>query len=59
MTFIEEVSALFGQYNNNIKAIRDDSTEELFDYIFKSPNNQVRGTNTRSIQIGRFYISNN
>lgn len=56
MTFTEEVTALYGQYNNNIKIIRDDSTAELFGYILRNPNNQVRATNTKSIQIGRFYV---
>lgn len=56
MTFTEEVRALFGQYNQNIKKIRDDSTLELFTYILKNPNNQVRGTNIGEVQIGKFYI---
>lgn len=56
MTFTEEVRALYGQYNQNIKKIRDDSTLELFTYILKNPNKQVRGTNIHEIQIGKFYI---
>lgn len=56
MTFTEEVRALFGQYNQNIKKIRDDSTLELFTYILKNPNKQVRGTTIREVQIGRFYV---
>lgn len=56
MKFTEEVTALFGLYNNNIKKIRDDSTLMLFNYILKNPNNQVRATNISQIQIGKFYI---
>ena len=56
MTFSEEVSALYGQYNNNIKLIRDDSTSELFGYMLRNPNNQVRETSIKKIQIGRFYV---
>lgn len=56
MDFTEEVRALFGQYSQNIKMIRDESTVELFTYILRKPNNQVRGTTIGSIQIGKFYI---
>jgi len=56
MNFTEEVRALFGQYNNNIKKIRDDSTLMLFTYILKTPNVQVRATNLKNVQIGKFYI---
>jgi len=56
MNFTEEVRALFGQYNNNIKKIRDDSTLMLFTYILKNPNPQVRSTNLKNVQIGKFYI---
>ena len=56
MDFTEEVRSLFGQYNNNIKKIKDDSTLMLFTYILRDPNNQVRATNLKSVQIGKFYI---
>jgi len=58
MKFTEEVTALFGQYSNNMRVIRNDSTLELFSYILKSPNNQVRSTSIKKIQIGKFYIIN-
>lgn len=56
MNFTEEVRALFGQYNNNIKIIRNDSTSMIFTYILRDPNNQVVATNIHNIQIGKFYI---
>lgn len=56
MIFTEEVAALFGQYQKNIKVIRDETTLELFNYILKKPNNQVRATTIKNIQTGKFYI---
>lgn len=56
MKFTDEVKAFFGQYNQNIKVIRDESTLELFNYILRKPNSQVRNTSVRKIQIGKFYI---
>jgi len=56
MTFTEQVSALYGQYDKNIKKIRDDSTIEIFTYAFKKPNNQVRPTTIKNIKKGCFYI---
>jgi hypothetical protein len=56
MSFSEEVGALFGQYKDNIKVIKDDSTLELFTFILKNPNNQVRATSINKVQIGKFYI---
>jgi hypothetical protein len=56
MDFTEEVKALFEQYKQNIKVIRDESTLELFTYILKDPNKQVRATSVPKIQIGKFYI---
>ncbi len=56
MKFSEEVRALFGQYRQDIKVIRNESTVELFTYILKKPNNQVRASNVRLMTIGRFYI---
>lgn len=58
MNFSKEVGSIFGQYKNNIKVIKDDSTLELFTYILKNPNNQVRATSVNNIQIGKFYIIN-
>jgi len=58
MNFTEEVRALYGQYSQNIKVIRNESTVEMFTYILKKPNNQVRGTTIRNMQIGKFYIIN-
>jgi len=58
MNFTEEVRALYGQYNQNIKVIRNESTVELFTYILRDPNNQVRGTTINNMQIGKFYIIN-
>lgn len=54
--FTEEVRALFGQYKNNIKVIRDESTLELFTYILKNPTNQVRITNIKKVTTGKFYV---
>ena len=56
MNFTEEVRSLYGQYNQNIKVIREESTVELFSYILRKPNNQVRGTTINNVQIGKFYI---
>lgn len=56
MKFTEEVRALFKQYAQNIKVIRDESTIEMFTYILKNPNNQVHATSLRNVQIGKFYI---
>jgi hypothetical protein len=56
MEFIDEVYALYGQYNNNIKLIKDESTLMLFTNILKNPSNQVRPTNIKLLQIGKFYI---
>lgn len=57
MDFIDQVYALYGQYNNNIKKIKDDSTLMLFTFILKKPNNQVSPTNIKLLQIGKFYIA--
>lgn len=56
MNFTEEVRAFFELYNKNIKVLRDESTLLLFTYILKDPNKQVRATNLRNVQIGKFYI---
>jgi hypothetical protein len=56
MNFTEEVRALFGQYKENMKVLRDESTLELFTYILKNPNKQVRPTSLLKVQIGKFYI---
>jgi hypothetical protein len=56
MKFSDEIKALFNQYNKNIKIIRNESTLELFNYILRKPNHQVRNTNVNKIQIGKFYI---
>ena len=55
MNFSDEVRALFGQYKQNIRVIRNESTLELFKYI-KNPNRQIRGANVGNMQIGKFYI---
>lgn len=56
MKFTEEVRALFGQYKQNMRTIRNESTLEIFGYILKKPNKQVRLTSVSNIQIGKFYI---
>jgi len=56
MTFQEEIRALIFEYNDNIKKLKDESTFELFSYILKNPSNQVRATNIKNIQIGKFYV---
>ena len=56
MNFTEEIRALYGEYEKNIKVIRDESTLELFTYILKKPNKQVRATSVSNMQIGKFYI---
>jgi len=56
MNFTEEIRALYGQYEQNIKTIRNDSTLELFTYILKTPNKQVRPSSVSKMQIGKFYI---
>lgn len=56
MKFTDEIVALFGQYKQNIKIIRNDSTLEIFGYILRNPNKQVAQTLVSKIQIGKFYI---
>lgn len=56
MTFTEELRALFGQYKQNIGVIRKESTIEIFNYITKNPNKQVRSTTLGNVQIGKFYV---
>lgn len=58
MTFTEEVTALYGQYNNDISLIRKESTLEIFSCILRKPNNQIRVSSVREMQIGRFYLIN-
>ena len=57
MTFSEQVAALYGQYDKNLKKIRDDSTIEIFNYALNKPNHQVRPITANNIKIGRFYIT--
>lgn len=56
MEFLDEVSALYFQYNKNVKVIRDESTLIIFDHVFKTPNNQIRPTNITLMQTGKFYL---
>lgn len=56
MKFTEEVRALFGQYQKNIKLIREETTLEFFSYILKNPNNQVQKIPISKMEIGKFYI---
>lgn len=58
MTFTEEVTALYGQYNNDISLIRNESTVEIFSYILRKPSNQVRVSSVREMKIGKFYLIN-
>ncbi len=56
MSFSEEVRSLFGQYDQNIRVIRDESTLEIFSHILKSPSKQIRPVYLRSVKIGKFYV---
>lgn len=56
MNFSEEIRALFGQYSQDMRLIRSESTKELFTYIIKKPNNQVFPTSVRNMTVGRFYV---
>lgn len=56
MVFSDEIRSLYGQYEQNIKELKNDSTVELFTYILKSANSQVRPTSVSNMQIGKFYI---
>lgn len=57
MKFTEEVTALFGQYEHNIRVIRDETTLEFFTFILrKVNNNQIRETTIKQMEIGKFYI---
>lgn len=56
MEFKEEVRALMGQYNNNIKVLTDDSTVQIFQTAFKKPTWQIKPTNIQKIRKGGFYI---
>lgn len=56
MEFSEEVRALMGQYNENIKVLSDDSTAQIFQTAFKKPTWQIRATNINKLRKGCFYI---
>jgi hypothetical protein len=56
MEFGEEVRALMGQYNENIKLLKDDSTSQIFQTAFKNPTWQIRSTNINKLRKGCFYI---
>ena len=50
MTFSEEVKALMGQYNDNIKILRDESTTQIFSTDFKNPTWQISPTNIKKLE---------
>jgi hypothetical protein len=57
MTFEQEVSALYVQYGRDIKKLREESTLDMFTYILRKPySNQIRITNIKKMQVGKFYI---
>jgi len=56
MEFKDEVFALLSQYNNNIKLITTDSTNQLFQTAFKSPTWQLKPINVKKLRKGGFYI---
>lgn len=51
--FQEYCRKLYGQYNNNLKKITDESTERIFS-LTRNPNEEVKYT--KKIQIGKFYL---
>lgn len=53
--FQEYCRKLYGQYNNNLKKITDESTERIF-YLIKNPNEEVKYS--KKFQIGKFYLIN-
>lgn len=54
--FTEEVRALFGQYKENMRVIRNDSTLSIFTNILKNPSSQVKEVPLKSVKIGKFYV---
>jgi len=56
MKFSEEVRALMGQYNENLRLLKDDSTTQIFQTAFKNPTWQIRPTNKNKLRKGCFYI---
>lgn len=56
MKFIEEIRALLGSYNKDIKVIRDDTTKELFNIILKNPTHQLAPISIGEVRVGRFYV---
>ncbi len=56
MKFSEKVQALIGQYNDNIKLLKDESTIEIFSTAFRNPTWQIKPTIIKNIRKGCFYI---
>lgn len=56
MKFLEEVRALMGQYNENMRLLTDESTVQIFLTAFKNPTWQIRPININKLRKGCFYI---
>lgn len=56
MRFRDEVHALIGQYNRNIKVLKNESTIEIFSTAFKKPTWQIRPINIEKMRKCCFYI---
>ena len=55
MELADYCNALYGQYNNNIKKISDESTEMIF-RLTKNPNLEVRPSINGNMTKGKFYL---
>lgn len=55
MTLGEYASGLFGEYNNNLKLITDESTRIIFD-LTKKPSSELMPATVKDLKKGRFYL---
>jgi len=56
MEFSEEVRALMGQYNENVRLLKKESTTQIFQTAFKTPTWQIKPTNIKKLRKCCFYI---
>jgi hypothetical protein len=55
MKFDEYVTALLGEYNENLNKLVYESTERIF-YLRKHQNNELKSITPKHIVLGRFYL---
>jgi len=56
MKFNEEVRALMGQYSDNVKVLKNESTVQIFQTAFKNPTWQIKPIPVSKLRKGSFYI---